>query len=214
MLWPVQDATISAWSLNELGAGNHGSHDNLWVRQPGVASTLVQFDLSVLPQGAQIVQGALWLYSPSASNSIRLYMTAYPLVRPWAEYEVDWLNSAAGAPWQNAGATGDTGAADHGAAVGWEWIDGRGWAVFDLDPALLAEWLAEPESNHGLLVRGEGSPSRKVQYQFLSREGGSAAAYPRLVVGYDLDGEALAQLGSVYTDGLLRPTSWLPLLVR
>jgi hypothetical protein len=167
-LIPVQDAAISAWD-----PGNHGAAEHLEVRQPGVTSSLLQFDLSGLPEGAQIVSAKLRLYSPTASNGTnRLYMTAYPLDKPWSEADVSWLEVAAGAPWDGEGATGD-----HGDPVGWAWLGAPGWVEFDLDPSGLSE--------HGLLVRGEGSENREVAYLFLSREYEKTAAQPQLVVGYE-----------------------------
>ena len=100
----------------------------------------------------------------------------------WTEDEVTWLQAATGMPWDAAGATGD-----HGDAVGWAWIDAPGWVEFDLDPTeLLAGWLADPVSNHGLLLRGEGSGNREVAYWFFSREYVNAGVQPQLVVGYDV----------------------------
>jgi len=74
-LLPTQDATIGEWA-----AGNQGMDAHLRVRQPGVTSALLQFDLSGLPEGAEVVWVKLRLFCPFASNSTnRLYMTAYPL---------------------------------------------------------------------------------------------------------------------------------------
>jgi len=178
-LTPVQDTTISGPE-----PGNHGGEQTLWVRQPGLSSTLVQFDLSGLPAGAEIVWAKLRLYAFTASNpNNRLYVTAYPLSKLWTEGGATWSEAAAGLPWAEAGATG---AGDHTAPVGWAWTNTPGWVVFDLDPAVAAGWLADGGSNQGLLVRGEGGINRKVAYWFLSREHGNAAAHPRLVVGYNL----------------------------
>ena len=199
MLWPTQDATISGWEPANQGAAGH-----LWVRQPGVASALLQFDLSGLSEGANITQGTLWLYSPFASNENRLYMTAYPLQPAWVEEEATWLQRTAGLDWAEPGATGD-----HGDPVGWSWIDGRGWAKFNLDPALLASWLADPGGNHGLLVRGEGTWNREVAYHFFSREGSNPGAQPRLVLHYTGGTGVETQAA-----GLFRTTTWMPLLGR
>jgi len=178
-LTPVQDSTISGPE-----PGNHGGKENLWVRQPGLSSTLVQFDLSALPEGAQIVWAKLRLYGSMASNQTnRLYMTAYPLSKPWTEGGVTWSEAAAGLPWEEAGATG---AGDHGEPVGWGWTNTLGWVEFDLDPAMVAGWLADAGSNQGLLLRGEGSINRKVACWFLSKEHGNGAAHPQLVIGYNL----------------------------
>ena len=56
-------------------------------------------------------------------------------------------------------------------------------AEFDLDPAVIAEWLTNPESNHGLIVRGEGVTS--VETWFASREHPAQPIQPRLIVGYE-----------------------------
>ena len=170
-LSPTQDATISEWA-----AGNQGMDEHLRVRQPGVTSALLQFDLTGLPYGAEIVWAKLRLYSPFASNGTnRLYMTAYPLDKGWVEEEVTWLQTANGSPWDEPGATGD-----HGDPVGWAWIDAPGWVEFDLDPAgLLA-------SDYGFLVRGEGTDNREVAYWLFSREYVNAAIQPQLLVGYNV----------------------------
>ncbi len=169
-LLPTQDATISDWN-----GANEGHNEHLRVRQPGVTSALLQFDLSGLPEGAEVVWAKLRLYSPFASNTTnRLYMTAYPLDKTWVEEQVTWLQAATGMPWDAAGATGD-----HGDSVGWAWIDAPGWVEFDLNSDLLT-------NDYGFLLRGEGSENREVAYWFFSREYLNADVRPQLVVGYDV----------------------------
>jgi hypothetical protein len=159
-LYPVQDTYVTAWD-----GGPHGSERNLWVRQPGEASSLVQFDLSMLPDGAEIVSAEMRMYSPGGTNMNRLYMTAYEYVRPWEEATLVW----AGAVYY-----------DEADPVGWAWIDAPGWAVFDLDPEIVAG------NRNGFIVRGEGSASRKVGYTFLSSDFPALAQQPQLVIGYDM----------------------------
>jgi len=166
---PLQDATISEWDSDRDGDAIH-----LTVRQPGVSSTLLQFDLSSLPQNAQVGWAKLRLYAPALSNESNvLYLTAYPLNRRWLEHEATWNEAQDGMSWTSAGAVGD-----YGAAAGWSWTDSPGWVEIDLDPAALSE--------HGFIVRGEGSWDREVAGQFFSREYAEAAVRPQLVVGYDL----------------------------
>ena len=92
------------------------------------------------------------------------------------------MQAAAGAPWSGPGATG---ADDHTAPAGWAWTDAPGWVEFDLETNLLTGWLADPGSNHGLLLRGEGSANRKVAYWFFGREYWNGDVHPHLVVGYN-----------------------------
>ncbi len=178
-LFPTQDAYVSGWM-----PGNHGDEDYLRVRQPGVASALLQFDLSTLPPEAEVVEASLWLYSSLSSNAAnRLYMTAYPLQTAWTEDQVTWLESSNGVLWEKPGAAGE---ADHESPVGWSWIDAPGWAEFELDAAVVAGWHADPDSNHGLLMRGEGTENREVAYWFFSKEYEPGdEVHPRLVVGYN-----------------------------
>jgi len=175
VLMPVQDTTLHGWET-----GNHGGEDYLVVRQPGVASATVQFDLTAIPAGATIVSARLRLYSPFASNDTSwLYMTAYPLDKAWAEGEATWADATATTPWAGPGAV-----SDHTAPVGWGWMSAPGspgapgWVEFDIDPAAL------PANAHGFLIRGEGSEDRKVAYSFFSREYGNPGVWPQLVVQY------------------------------
>ena len=56
-------------------------------------------------------------------------------------------------------------------------------AEFDLDPALVAAWNADPASNFGLKITGEGA--RAVEVWFASREHPNGTR-PLLTVGYDV----------------------------
>jgi len=154
--------------------GNHGAENYLEVRQPGVTSAALRFDLSQLPAGAVIISARLRLYAPSASNwTNRLYMTAYPLDKAWAEGEATWLLADAATPWNGPGAV-----LDHGDPLGWGWIGERGWVEFEIDPARLLD------ATHGFQIRGEGTWNREVAYSFFSREYGNPGVRPQLVVEY------------------------------
>jgi hypothetical protein len=53
------------------------------------ASALLRFGVSALPWGAQSEWARLRLHSSMASSHTnRLYMTVYPLDKPWLEEEV------------------------------------------------------------------------------------------------------------------------------
>jgi len=80
------------------------------VRQPGVISSLLRFDLAEcpLPAGAELLRARLKLYATMRSNETnRLYMVAYPLLQPWQEGEVTWRQRGVvdGAPvlWERKG---------------------------------------------------------------------------------------------------------------
>jgi len=167
---PLQDTCIVEWE-----PWNHGAEVHLRVRQPGLASMLLQFDMTGLPEGAVVQWAKLRLYTPFASNSNRLYLTAYLLDRSWAEGEATWLEAAAGQPWDEPGAAGD-----HGPAVGWGWVEAPGFVEIDLDVGTLMGWLGDD----GFLVRGEGSWNREMEGWFFSREWPNAELQPQLIAGY------------------------------
>ena len=184
----VADAEISAW---DPGA-NRGGEVHMSVRQPGVISSLVRFDLAEcpLPEGAELVRARLKLYSTMRSNETnRLYVVGYPLLQPWDEGQVTWLQRAVadGAPvlWEEVGATGAT---DHGDRAGWGSIGDLGPVELTVTTAV-QQWLADPASNHGLLLRGEGSENRKVSYAFLTKEYPPLDPRPRLELDYVVTSE-------------------------
>ena len=179
----VKDADISIWEQER----NNGAAAHMRVRQPGMISALVQFDLSTVPADARIVKATLRLYGTGWSNEVhRLYMTAYNLTRDWAEDQVTWEQAADGQPWEAPGAVGE---ADHGPPAGWAWVypsssPPRVQAEFDVTE-LVKEWLADPAGNHGVLIRGEGSGHHEVEWQFLSRNSNAvASAKPHLEINY------------------------------
>jgi len=131
---------------------------------------LLQFDLSGVPEGAEVVSAVLKIRAVLSTNSNRIYMTAYEVLEEWDEATVTWDSAPA-----------------YGDPAGWAWKDTpaqRSWAEFDLDPAIIAGWLANPDSNQGLIVRGEGGVNRKVEYSFASREHPTVGIRPQLIVEY------------------------------
>jgi hypothetical protein len=157
------------------------------VRQTGIGSALLKFDVSTLPEGTAINSARLKICAISNSNPNRGYFTAYPVQEPWGEATAVWPEPVYGAP------------------AGWDYLPkgpmmlngtpsdfdnnhvakrvGTLCAEFDLDPAVVAGWLADPGSNHGLIVRGEGVTS--VEAWFTSREHPATAIRPQLTVGYE-----------------------------
>ena len=179
----VADADISVWDQGT----NTGGEIHMRVRQPGVISSLVRFDLAEcgLPVGAELVRARLKLYATMRSNETnRLYVVAYPLLQAWDEAQVTWLQrevmGGTSVLWEGAGATG---ASDHGDRAGWGWVGELGEVELTVTAAVEG-WLGDPASNHGLLLRGEGGKSRKVAYVFLSRECPAVGLRPRLELDY------------------------------
>jgi len=177
-----KDATVHQWVPTRQGGDIY-----LRVRQPGVASALLQFNLGSLPPDAEISWSNLRLCAITPSNFNRIYLSAYPVEAAWDEATVVPPEPPYGPP------------------MGWDYIPKRGLppvpngihveidvqlrvmgqicTEIDLDPAVIAGWAADPGSNHGLIVRGEGL--RSIEVWFASREHPQGAR-PQLTVGYDV----------------------------
>jgi hypothetical protein len=164
---PAADTTVHQWM-----AAPQGGDIYLRLRQPEIGSGLLKFDLSALPPGAEITSVKLKLCVLVTSNDNRLYFTAYPVQEPWDEATAMWPEPAFGDP------------------MGWGWLDDpvcqAACIEIELDPAVAQTWLADPSSNHGLLLRGEGSPNRKVEDWLASREHGNGGMHPQLIVEYNV----------------------------
>jgi ferric-dicitrate binding protein FerR (iron transport regulator) len=149
------------------------------------APALLLWDVSALPPGATVVSASVTLHvvKPAGAECGDPLWTLYELRRPWAEAEATWRESAAGKPWQAAGARGeaDRGAAALGAAA----PAAAGPCVIPLNAnglALLQGWIGRPASNRGLIVIDDRSRGGA---HAASREA-AASQRPRLTVQYNL----------------------------
>jgi hypothetical protein len=137
------DATIQAAFPNtntstdlECGADGQGQQ----------GSCLLRFDLSAIPPGTTVLRACLEL---QVNDPSRATFGAVPLSRPWAGSQVTWMNAASGSPWQVPGAKG---ALDRGTATVVA-IKPRPSGKYhqNLSPSFVANWIANPGSNHGLI---------------------------------------------------------------
>lgn len=173
----ASDALIDAWSPTR----NYGLDLSIDVRSGDVRSTLFRFDLSQIPDKAYVQSATLELYSRGRSNSLPLQLDIYRLKRAWNPRQTTWQQASAGQPWGQAGAncpTADREAVPATRALVSE-IDT--WVMLNLTD-LVQGWVADPNSNAGMLIKGGGNVS--VQYHFWSSEYANDNFRPRLVVTY------------------------------
>jgi hypothetical protein len=101
-------------------------------------------------------------------------LQAFEVTTAWAENTATWRT-----PWVKPG--GDFAATAAGSAPIDKSMVGK-WITIDVTP-LVAKWVADPASNHGLMLR-----LRKVSsitgYRFLSSENWATANRPKLEVSY------------------------------
>jgi uncharacterized protein YkwD len=171
------DAHMDAWRPDR----NYGSERSLEVRSGNVRSALLRFDLSRIPRGAQIHRARLELYIRDRSNSLDLPVEVYKLRRNWQEQGVTWHQAKDAQRWGEPGANCIT-TDRYSVPVSRRTLSSiNTWTTFSVTE-LVQAWVAEPERNAGLLLKGGGGVS--VQYHFWSSEYANENLRPRLVITY------------------------------
>ena len=164
---------------------NYGADPLVTVGSNDMRAALLRFDLSRIPPWATVQSAQLSLYTDSAGNGYPMGMGAHRLLRDWTEMGATWMQTEDGVPWASAGANGlgvdrvaTTTAAITVSTLG-DWYNLN---ITDMARA----WVAAPEQNFGLILKGIGGP--QVSYDFVSSQylGQGAALRPKLTLIYSL----------------------------
>ena len=140
------------------------------------SSALFDLDLGQLPAGAQVTEAILTLWVEGRSAQATLTVAAHPLWRPWAA-EANWLQAAAGALWQESGASG---VADRGAPLSRQTLDAVGqWYAWDITAAVQA-WQSRPVGPLQVILAVDAPAA--AEYYITSSEWRVAAHRPRLSI--------------------------------
>ena len=174
----VEDTYIESYNIT----ANHGAEDKMVVSNGGSRTPLLRFDLgTALPSGVVVKAAQLKLvttYKWGSSDSLET--SIYRLRRPWSAAQATWLKANGEQNWSAAGALGAEEDYDPVPVTSrvLRNYDTYSYNVTDL----VRQWLADPASNYGLLLRGGGGGS--CSFQLGSSEAPSANNRPMLVVIY------------------------------
>ena len=153
----TSDTFLDAW----MPMMPYGADANFYVRQPGVKSALVQFDLAGISSVAYVSQAQIGVWVTYSSGN-PVDMSAYGVLKPWSEAGATWMEADAGMAWETPGAMGPSDrsstAADRTSVGG----SGR-WVWFDVTD-LAQMWVMDPTSNHGIVVMGDGSTNAELEF--------------------------------------------------
>ena len=150
-------------------------------------SVLLQFDLSVMPQGAKVYRATLSLRAIELSSSTPQTLRAlvFPLKRTWAEAEATWNNARSGVPWQVPGALGSNDAG--GSTTARRIWTKDAWYSFDVTQ-IVRSWVERSSPNHGLILRAAAERTDiDTASDFLASNPtdlGVSAYRPELIVSY------------------------------
>ncbi len=135
-------------------------------------------DLTGIPSGSRVLSANLGLWSTANSGSGASF-DAYALSRDFTEAGATWNNADAAAAWTKPG--GDFDAAALGSPVPISAT--AAWQNLDVSSAV-KNWLTNPASNHGVLVKTADEGIHNQRVTFASNEAATATQRPRLVVTY------------------------------
>ena len=171
----ADDTFMNAW----MPTMAYGMGSNFYIRQPGVKTALVKFDLSSVTSLAQVSQAQIGVYVTYGSGNA-VTMEAYEVTKPWSEDSATWMDASAGTPWEMPGAMGPS---DHAATFSDRVSFGGGgrWVWFDVT-SLAQMWVMDPSTNNGIVVMGSGATNSELE--FTSSEYVVSFARPQLKLIY------------------------------
>jgi pimeloyl-ACP methyl ester carboxylesterase len=157
----------------------------LRVRKDNIYSPLVKFDLSSIPQGAEIRSAAVRLYVDSLRGEPpeSLDISAYKVNRSWEVSEATFHQASEGTSWALPGCNGipyDREGAPSSVYI-IEGIDA--WCSFDVT-SVAQQWLDNPATNQGVVLKS-GSYIGWGWYEFASVDHEDPSRHPELLVVYE-----------------------------
>ncbi|MFH1086278.1 MAG: DNRLRE domain-containing protein, partial [Chloroflexota bacterium] len=138
--------------------------------------------VSVLPPGTTIHSAKLMLYPISRSNEGGVTVSAFQVLRPWAEMQATWNQARAGQAWGLPGCS--QAATDLAATASAATLVSaiNVWNEWDLT-GLVQGWVNTPASNRGVVLKGSGLTA--VEYSYATSEYWWALNLsPKLVLRY------------------------------
>jgi len=159
---------------------NFGSSHHLEMDGAPNYVSLLSWDVSSIPIDATVLSVSVRV---NVSNVSTDRYGLYGVSRAWDEFEASWKRASAGESWQSEGAKGSSDASDEllGSLVAPE--SGRRTIVLnDEGRSLVQGWIANSESNHGLVFQSVGETYDGLDIS--SREHSEADHRPELIISY------------------------------
>jgi len=142
-------------------------------------NVLIRFDLSPVVPTLPVYQAFLELYVASRTNTNTLLADVYELKRAWVDREATWRLARSGVPWEAAGANGASDRSQTSTGMLTLNQPEGTWVRVDVTE-LVRKWLAHPEENLGILLRGRAGGG--VQYTLRSSDHPDQQYRPKLVI--------------------------------
>ena len=139
------------------------------------ARALIRFDLAgQLPEGARVTRAVLVLNSPKPTAGGVSLVKGFNVLTPWTDGETWWNN------WGRGGT--DPGYVDDAVLCSAK-VGAAGNTFFVLDVAGVQEWIDQPETNHGLMLKSDRNDDG---FHFWA-DGDRDANPPKLILEYEAE---------------------------
>jgi hypothetical protein len=154
---------------------------SLMVKNDGSYCGLLRFNLQSIAADATVHQATLRLYTYNRDFGVPTDVQVYSMLRPWADTQANWEKALADELWAEPGAGRSGVDRSEGPYAARPVTALSTWYTFDITP-LVAQWVASPNSNFGVLLRALGSDA--VSYSFASANYPSLSVRPQLLIEY------------------------------
>ena len=168
-------ATGDTWIQENNPSQNNGADSNLHVKPDSSTTfrTLIQFDLSSITPATPISCAAILLFEKDSDSDQTIYI--HQVNASWLESQATWNNRTSANAWASAGG-------DYASSSAASFAPDVSSTLQQVNiTALVQDWVDNPGSNFGVLLRSETSGGN-TDIQFGSREGSDPV--PRLIVEY------------------------------
>ncbi len=145
---------------------------------------MVKFDLPSLPSGSLVDSAKLHVY---LTNVTIQNLASKPL--QMHRITSSWIEDGVGGVTWNSQPTYDSGALD---SIEYSALSDGSWVTLDVPVSVVDAWIADPSSNHGLLLKRnpDGAPGsgayRSNCADFASSEASNASQRPKLEITYSV----------------------------
>lgn len=171
--------------ISQEAPNRNFGNEELVLGMKGRVGVLIRFEVSSLPANAVIEEATLGLYVSNYGQRTEPITTgAYPVLRSWDEMEATWNKATDAEDWGAPGCnhlTTDRDATPLDEAMIFERDDWPTWSV----TTAVQQWVNDPVSNRGLLIRQIG---QEIGGEFDIRESEypGVQVHPYLLVAYSL----------------------------
>lgn len=146
-----------------------------------VMAALLYFDLSSIPNGSQVERASLHLTRIDVNNTF-VDISLYKILRRWTK-NATYIQAALDDSWEQPGVRGSHDVASAPLPPAPVPVAPFGAVQLDITQ-LVKEWVDDPTSNHGVLLRGESSVN--ATFQFASSEHPNIVRRPYIEIAYIL----------------------------